>query len=151
MLLEPSLVGLLARRSRRDNIVKALRRCVLAQQESLRAQDFVGVITGLNDFHRELVKFTDNRALSLLAGILGGIPARVYVHFLATGSPAGQRALRRRSEQSVAAHERLVNLIDVGDGDRAEAFWRSYMQETASFLVSTGMAPLRVEVTNTPY
>jgi DNA-binding FadR family transcriptional regulator len=145
MLLEPSLVGRLASR-RSAELLKVLRACVATQRSALAAGDYVTAVNSLNVFHRHMVEHSENRALSLLAGILEGIPAKVYPQFLQSGDTPSQQAFRRRTNQSVEAHAKLVELIAAGNPAAAESFWRDYMEETARYLTKTGLAPLRVQL-----
>ncbi|MFO1426164.1 MAG: GntR family transcriptional regulator [Steroidobacteraceae bacterium] len=144
-LLEPSLARLLARQPSRQ-LVAALRGCAERERRSFDEADYVTTVSALNEFHRLMVQYSENRALRLLAGILEGIPARIYRRFLEVGSRADTRRFMQQTARSVEAHEKLVHLIAAHEDDRAEAFWRDYMGETAAYLKRTGMDRLRVQL-----
>lgn len=148
-LLEPSLIHLLACDPRSPRL-KALRDCVAREQESLRLQDYSATIAALNDFHRLLNRLSRNHALNLLAGIIEAIPTKIYARLLANGAPRTQLAFKRRTNASVKAHAKVVELILVGREREAEAFWRAYQIETASFLERSGLARLRIPLALTP-
>jgi GntR family transcriptional regulator, transcriptional repressor for pyruvate dehydrogenase complex len=145
MLLEPQLAALLAQRSRKDD-VKALRACVKAQQDGLARGDYLAVISDVIEFHDVMVRSSENSALGLLSGMLHDISLKVYPQMLVAGSTSERQAVRRRTEQSAAAHSRLLELITDGKVRESEEFWRNYMQDTAGFLARTGLGKLRVQL-----
>ena len=99
----------------------------------------------MNEFHRRLEQFSDNRALGLLAGMLNDIAVNVYPQIpLASSNRRERNVIWRRSEKSTEAHAHLVSLISRGKADAAERFWRSYMLDTAAFMQKSGLANLRV-------
>jgi len=143
-LLEPPLAALIARRKKRE-AVESLRDCVSIQQESLRRGDYVSAASAVNEFHRRLEQFSDNRALGLLAGMLNDIAVNVYPQIpLASSNRRERNVIWRRSEKSTEAHAHLVSLISRSKADAAERFWRSYMLDTAAFMQKSGLANLRV-------
>jgi hypothetical protein len=72
---------------------------------------------------------------------------KVYPQMLVAGSSSERQAVKRRTEQSAAAHAQLMELIAAGQASKSEEFWRDYMQDTAEFLTRTGLGKLRVQVT----
>lgn len=149
-LLEPSLVASLATRHS-SKLVRMLEDCVREQRAALERGDFVAAVKALNLFHRAVVDASENRALSLLAGILEGIPAKVYPRFLQSGDTPAQRAFRERTKESVEAHAQLLEIISRGEARKAESFWRTYMEETASYLEKTGLARQQVQLPSPSY
>ena len=145
MLLEPPLAALHARRPRKD-FLRALRHCVQGQRDALEIRDYAAAALAVNEFHDELVRFTDNTALRLLAGMLHEISTRVYPQLSRAGRAGDQKTIWRRSEKSAEAHAELVELIAIGKASQAEAFWREYMQNTAAFLRRTKLDKLQVQV-----
>ncbi len=148
-LLEPSLIHLLATDPRSPRL-KALRDCVEREQESLRLGDYSATIAALNDFHRLLNRLSRNHALNLLAGIIEAIPTKIYARLLATGAARTQLAFKRRTNASVKAHAKVVELILAGRDREAETFWRAYQTETAAFLEKSGLAQLRIPLALAP-
>lgn len=148
MLIEPSLAAMLARRARKEHI-KALRHCVVTQQDALRTKDYAAAVAAVAEFHSIMVSSSDNRALGLLSGVLHEVSVKVYPRMLITGNARERQAARLRTEQSVAAHGRLLELIVDNKAREAETFWRDYMLDTDAFLASTGLAKLQVELQGT--
>jgi DNA-binding FadR family transcriptional regulator len=148
-LLEPPLAALIARRANKEN-VKSLQDCVQVQQDSLQKGDYVSAASAVNEFHGLLERFSENRALGLLAGMLHDIAVNVYPQIpLASRNAKDRQTILRRSEKSTEAHEALVKLIAAGKAVAAERFWRSYMQDTADFMRKSGLADLRVQAPQT--
>jgi DNA-binding FadR family transcriptional regulator len=150
MLLEPSLISLLADRSKKD-FVRTLEQFVKAQRAALQAQDHLRAITAINDFHGRMMEFSHNRALSLLVGMLRDFPTAAYSKLLLTGSESAKKALRQRTEKSTDSHEQLLKIIVRGKPSEAEAFWRRYMEDTAAFLARTKIGNMRVELPSARY
>lgn len=148
-LIEPSMVAVLAERPGKEAI-KAFRECVEKQRAAIDAKDYEAAVSRLDELHRLMIRYTDNRALSLLAGVLGNMPAMAYRQPLMAGSQATRRAFQRRTEKSVEAHRQLVELIAAKKPARAEKFWRDYMVDTAKFLASRGLSSLPIRASAGP-
>jgi DNA-binding FadR family transcriptional regulator len=143
-LLEPPLAALIARQGNKD-AVTSLQDCVRTQQEALLRGDYIAAATAVNDFHGRLERFSQNRALGLVAGMLNDIAVNVYPQIpFATRNTKERNLIWRRSEKSTEAHAHLVKLIAAGKADAAEKFWRTYMLDTADFIQKSGLATLRV-------
>lgn len=142
-LIEPSMVAVLAKRPSKE-CISALRECARKQREAIEAKNHKAAVSALDDLHRLMIKYSDNRALSLLAGVLGNMPAVAYRQPLMVGSEATRRAFQRRTVMSVEAHGKLVELIAAKKPQKAEKFWRDYMLDTSQFLASKGLASLPI-------
>jgi len=93
----------------------------------------------VNEFHRRLEQFSDNRALGLLAGMLNDIAVNVYPQIpLASSNRRERNVIWRRSEKSTEAHAHLVSLISRSKADAAERFWRSYSSPIGSRNLGSG-------------
>lgn len=142
-LIEPSMVAVLAQKPSKE-CIEAFQQCAEEQRAAIAAKDYIAAVSALDDLHRLMIQYTDNRALGLLAGVLGNMPAMAYRQPLLAGSLATRRAFQRRTEKSVSGHGQLVELIASGKSTKAEKFWRSYMEDTAAFLASKGLASLPI-------
>jgi GntR family transcriptional repressor for pyruvate dehydrogenase complex len=143
-LIEPSMVAVLAQ-SPSNDYIHAFQQCANEQAAAIKAKDHIAAVSALDDLHRLMIQYADNRALSLLVGILGNMPAMAYRQPLLAGSMATRRAFQRRTEKSVDAHGQLVKLMAAHQSAKAEKFWRSYMEDTATFLSSKGLASLPIQ------
>jgi DNA-binding FadR family transcriptional regulator len=148
-LIEPSMVAVLAQ-SPNGEYIHAFHQCADEQAAAIQARDYIRAVSALNSLHHLMIRYTDNRALSLLSGILGDMPAMAYRQPLLVGSMATRRAFQRRTEKSVAAHSQLVDLIAAHQSVKAEKFWRTYMVDTAEFLSSQGLASFRIGASAQP-
>jgi DNA-binding FadR family transcriptional regulator len=142
-LIEPSMVAVLARNPSKE-CIQAFEKCVADQRSAIKSKDYGAAVSALDDLHRLMIRYADNRALSLLAGVLGNMPAKAYRQPLLAGSLNTRRAFQRRTEKSVEAHGQLADLIARGQSKKAEEFWRDYMQDTAEFLSKKGLASLPI-------
>lgn len=146
-LIEPSMVAMLAERPSRE-CIQALQECASEQREAVEKKDYIAAVSALDKLHVVMIRYANNRTLSLLAGILGNMAAKAYRHPLLFGSQATRRAFQKRTEKSVEAHCQLVDLITTRKVARAEKFWREYMVDTAGFLARKGLASLPIQASN---
>jgi DNA-binding FadR family transcriptional regulator len=144
-LIEPSMVALLARRPSKECIA-AFKECTAQQREFVDAENYDAAILALDALHHLMIKFTDNGALSLLAGVLGNMPAMAYRQPLLAGSLATRKAFQSRTVKSVEAHTKLCAFVVNRKPADAEEFWRSYMIDTANFLTKKGLASLPIRI-----
>ncbi|MEP7311569.1 MAG: GntR family transcriptional regulator [Pseudomonadota bacterium] len=142
-LLEPPLIALLAQRSTKT-FLRELEEVTDMQHKALEDKDYSAAILAVNEFHHRIIDLSHNSALNLLAGMLHGIAAAAYPRLLL--GIANQKAVRTRTEESIAAHARLLILISAGKPGPAEEFWREYMAETAEFFRKFSLANRPVEL-----
>jgi DNA-binding FadR family transcriptional regulator len=81
-------------------------------------------------FHRRVVELAGNVTLSLIAGMLHEITER---H---TADPMRKRRniSKARYDDLVCSYARLIALVRAGEGNQAEAHWRSHMDATRELL-----------------
>lgn len=126
LAIEPFIARQLADR-RSKQAVEWLSREVdrlLELVEALRYRDF---IIGLAEFHRVLVEAYGNRTLLLLTCMLQEIVALHQVRWLNAATEAGTMPRRIRLT-GVRSFQKLISLIEAGDGERAEAHWRLHVE-----------------------
>jgi DNA-binding FadR family transcriptional regulator len=145
-LLEPSIAGLLARRSKRD-FVRALEQSVERQAAALAAADFDAVLEHINEYHDLLIGLSENKVYILFAGILQEISRRLQPQILLVADRRGQRAAFTKScATAVNVYRELTRLIAAGKSAEVEKKWRSHMDRVARYLDESGMAKVRVGV-----
>jgi DNA-binding FadR family transcriptional regulator len=87
---------------------------------------YVDFMIGLAEFHRLLVDLGGNHTLLFLTAILQDVVARHQVDSLSRrGMPDDVQ--RRRSLWGIRSFQRLIELIDAGKADEAEAHWRLHL------------------------
>jgi len=76
-------------------------------------------------FHERLMALAGNQTLSIVAEMLNEIVARAVTAVSAGGDAVGSLSTRRRG---IRSQERLLELLEAGDGVAAEEHWRAHMQ-----------------------
>lgn len=125
--IEPVAVRLLAGSPKRDKAIEELRE-ILAQEDEV-LDDAEGYATTTQHFHHRLVELSGNKTLALLWGTLQ------YVVTAEVRDIGLSRSARRRAER-VEAVEHMFSLVEAGDADAAEAFWRDLMGGIAKKVVA---------------
>jgi DNA-binding FadR family transcriptional regulator len=129
LLIEPSCVQLVATKSRR-NAVAVLREIVEAERRTL--DDNAAHSRESARVHRALIDLTGNPPLILLMAML----THIYESHVSTAAIAAdvQKTHPASKQRGLQAHEKLIELIDSGDADGAEAFWRKYLETVDKFI-----------------
>ena len=75
-----------------------------------------------------------NETLSVLSGMLRHIIDVAHMAHVESdaGTPSGQEALKK----GFAAHERIVELIEAKDVERAERLWRKHLLAADDYLLA---------------
>ncbi len=144
-LLEPPLAAQHAQNPKKQ-VIRSLQECVAEQEAALAARDYPRAVAAVNDFHAELVRYSPNNALKLLAGMLHDISAHIYPLMVLQGTRTDQQVVYRRTQQSTDAHAKLVKVIAAGKATEAERFWREYMLETATFMSKHKIDGIKVKI-----
>jgi len=133
-IIEPPAARLVAERKSSDAPL-VLRRKIEEQKAARGAGDFGRAVA---DFHTTLIGLTGNGTLILLSSVLGGIVAR---HQAMVARPPAGKAEPNGERGFVAgmrSQEKLVALIEAGDGAEAEAHWRRHMDNAAKVWLGGG-------------
>jgi GntR family transcriptional repressor for pyruvate dehydrogenase complex len=121
--LEPKAARAIAAARGRRAAVKELRVLVREEEDAIDDPDRFGVANAA--FHQRLVALGGNQTLSIVAEMLNEIVARAVAVVSRADDVVGSRSARRRGLRS---QERLLDLIEAGEGPAAEAHWQSHMQ-----------------------
>jgi DNA-binding FadR family transcriptional regulator len=97
--------------------------------ELIDAERYTEFIVGLAEFHRVLVELWGNRTLLLLVCMLQEIVERHQVHSLTRQAQAGT-AQRRVRLSGVRSFQKLIGLIEAGDGPGAAAHWQLHLENS---------------------
>jgi DNA-binding FadR family transcriptional regulator len=137
LILEPPAAGLVAGGNRA--VKKALREALDAEEAA--AGDPAAFARASAAFHEAVIQLAGNNTLTLFAGILHGIieghSAVVY---------RDDRDAAERTERSGAAHRELVELVDAGDAEGAEAHWRAHMEDLGARMTRNNALKRRVDL-----
>ncbi len=122
-LLEPIAAHAIATARGRRTAVKELRALIRDEEEAIEDPEQFGVANAA--FHRRLVSLAGNQTLSIVAEMLNEIVVRAVTAVSRGDDGLGSLSVRRRGMRS---QDRLLDLIEVGNGAEAEEHWRSHMQ-----------------------
>lgn len=122
-LLEPIAARTIATARGRRGAVEELRGLVRAQEEVIEDPERFGAANA--EFHQRLVALAGNQTLGIVAEMLTEIVARAVTAVSRADDVVGSVSVRRRG---IRSQERLLALIEAGDGPGAEAHWRAHMQ-----------------------
>jgi DNA-binding FadR family transcriptional regulator len=124
-VIEPALVGLLARRHTEEDLgyLQALVADAAAAARSGDTERFAAAAAAV---HQGVVERAGNTTLATMSQMLGELVTTFYVRAArqADGDSAG-------FERAVRSYRRLLKLIEAGDADAAEGHWRKQLRYTA--------------------
>lgn len=130
--LEPPLAGLVASRSDKA-IVKELRQSLADEEASLADPRAFGHAS--TQFHATIVRLAGNRTVGTLLNLLWELfELHTTEAVVETDDQPTERSRRRAAYR---AHTRLVDLIEAGDADGAEAYWREHMRAVGQLFSKT--------------
>src|SRR5262245_2880501 len=132
MIFEPPAARLAAERATPEQIER-LRQVLDEGLAAMRADQLSYPIGGWR-FHTELAAVSGNATLAVMAEAFEHISAHHAVQVVA-GWAENCTELVRRAER---AHRKLISLIEQGDGEAAETYWRRHMQVARGLLFGEG-------------
>jgi DNA-binding FadR family transcriptional regulator len=122
-LIEPAAARIVAEQFA-SSAPAVLRECVQRSRSVLEKDFEFGISTAA--FRNKLIELTQIPTLSLLMGMINDIFQRYWAAMAAaTGRGANSAPAKRRALRSF---EKLIELIDSGDGDGAEVHWRKHTE-----------------------
>jgi DNA-binding FadR family transcriptional regulator len=132
ILVETPAARLLAERPQKERkvIVSRLR---AALDEETAAMNDAALTKAEGRFHRLIVELTGNDTLLMLSAVANRIIAEQVARAMAA---KGKEATTKQYEEAHRAHERLVDLIDVGAAQEAETLWRRHLEGGLAHLAS---------------
>jgi len=125
-IIEPPAARMVAERPRKERreIVSILNKALDAERQALDSADFPFKAMS---FHETLLQLSGNRTLSTFLFVLHEIHEGV-------AAALSQKVTDRRIRQKAFDfHERLIGLIEAGDGEGAEGLWRDYWRWITPF------------------
>lgn len=134
-LIEPFAVETLAKRSDPEDVSK-LRAFLLREEEAIPdPKDFLRLA---EEFHVELVQVSGYKTLALFAAMQN---LMVEQH-MALLTPEGRDAKHDKSRwKALAAHERVIDLIEAGSTAEAKQFWESHIDAVRTLALGADGAP----------
>lgn len=130
-LLEPVAARVVASSRGRRSAAKELRALVADEEAAIEDPEDFGVANAR--FHHRLVSLAGNQTLSIVAEMLNEVVVRAVTAVSSSdGDSVGSLSVRRRG---IRSQERLLDLIEAGEGTAAEEHWRSHMQVVGRVLL----------------
>lgn len=131
LAIEPQLARLAAEKSRGN--VAALRAVI--EEERIAIHDDILLSAALLRFNDVLAEMTGNQTIALIWSMLNTIARRhsSAVAIFSGDHPGNVNAIRR----SLKAQSKLTDLIEAGNADGAEAFWRTHVDKTSEIMLRT--------------
>jgi DNA-binding FadR family transcriptional regulator len=125
LLIEPSCVHLVASTARKTAL-PVLNQHIEQERAAIGTKDDAQVSRASARFHRALIELTGNMPLILLMNML----THIYESHITTAALAAnvERFDTGSRQRGLRAHEKLVALIEAGDADGAETFWRKHLE-----------------------
>ena len=134
-IIEPPAARLLAESMARA--APSVLRCKIEEQKQAKNTDAFG--RAVAGFHTCLIELTGNGALILLANMLDGIVARHHALSASRSAKKADPATEGRNFRAgMRSQEKLVSLVEAGEGVEAEAHWRRHMDNAAKVWLANG-------------
>jgi GntR family transcriptional repressor for pyruvate dehydrogenase complex len=132
-VIEPGCVAMLAT-NRTEADLAELRAAIERSRDV--SDDPVKQMGEQTAFHALIVDMAGNQTLSMLSGMLRHILDVAHLAHAESdaGTPGGQEALK----EGFGAHERIVELIEAKDVERAERLWRRHLLLADDYLLGGG-------------
>jgi DNA-binding FadR family transcriptional regulator len=124
LIIEPPAARMAAERRPKE---AAARLRVHVDQEFAVTTDAVAVTQAIADFHRMLMEECGNISVGILALALKGVFERALQASQSLRPPVELPERQAQLRKGLKSHRKLVELIEAGDGDGAEAHWRLHM------------------------
>jgi DNA-binding FadR family transcriptional regulator len=129
-IIEPPCAALLAKRRTQADLAK-----LRAELNQARQVDDPNTLIRLhNDFHALMIELAKNQTMVVLNGMLRRIIDQSSFAQIAAdaGTPSNIQAIRK----GFRAHERLVELIESRDSDKAEELWKRHLVEAETYMLN---------------
>jgi DNA-binding FadR family transcriptional regulator len=133
-IVEPPCARMLAERRDRDAL-RALR--ALIDEERARVEDHHAFAELSTRFHELVVELGGNQTLALLVSLIHDI---VEIHAetsMERAAASGAKDAVGRRRRAIRSHEKLVALIEAGDGERAERHWRNHIEIAGKLILDS--------------
>jgi DNA-binding FadR family transcriptional regulator len=143
LAIEPFIVRRLAEDRPADAIVR-LREEAGRLTALVNEGHYIDFMIGLAEFHRLLVELSGNRTLLLITTILQDIVARYQVEYFQRRALPDE-AQRKRSLWGIRSFDKLIELIEAGDADGAEAHWRLHITNANKSWVDNADADMLID------
>lgn len=122
-LLEPIAAKTIAGMRGRRSAINQLRELIRQEEAAIEDPERFGVANAA--FHERLVSLAGNQTLTIVTEMLNEIVTRAVTAVSRADDVVGSVPVRRRG---IRSQERLLDLVEAGEGAAAEEHWRAHMQ-----------------------
>ena len=143
--IEPAAAGLLARNGSRTATQK-MRDNVEAAYAAL--EDPVKYATLTTQFSQIITEHCGNRTLRMFATLIQDIVYRQHVDV--TVKTYSRQGVDRMRKLNVKSRAKLIELIEAGNAEGAEAFWRKHLDESGAIVFTAYRAQMPIDVLRPP-
>ncbi len=144
-IIEPGAARLLAE-NRSETAIAEMRDNVARAQSASDDPVTYGTLT--NEFSLILTRHCGNQTLHVLATLIQDIVAAQHVDVsVRTHSKAGVERMRKLN---IRGRERLLELIEEGNGPAAEEYWRDHLEKSGEVVFSAYEAGMTIDMVQLP-
>lgn len=144
-IIEPGAARLLAE-TRNEAAIKEMRENVAKAQ--IASDDPVAYGNLTNEFSLILTRHCGNQTLHILATLIQDIVAAQHVDVtVRTHSTVGVERMR---QLNIRSRERLLELIEEGNGAGAEEYWRDHLEKSGAVVFSAYEAGMTIDMVQLP-
>ena len=133
MVIEPTAAARLASSRGRKAAAKKLREAVAEQERVIDDPEAFGEANAV--FHSRLVELAGNQTLTIVSEMLFEIVARAVT--VVSQMDESPKAIATRW-RGIRSQERLIELVEAGDGPGAEEHWRAHMTVVKRVMLGHG-------------
>ena len=139
LILEPAAARRIAEVEDNGSAISQLRAAV--DDELTAVEDRIAHAAASTRFHELLMELSGSNTLAVLCGMLHEIVDEHLAQMIAASVDEQSANLSKATRMTaIKAHTKLVSILESGDGESAETFWRLHM-EAARLLVLRGIGP----------
>jgi DNA-binding FadR family transcriptional regulator len=140
MIIEPPAARMVAERNSAEG-GRILREHL--EKEMTLASDRIAASRAIADFHRIMIELSGNVTLTMVAHALQGLVERHLTLAQQREPTHDEEALGRSMRFGLRSHAKLIDLIELGDGEGAEKHWLNHMRAAGTYWLAV-VAPTSV-------
>jgi len=141
--LEPPAAGLIAA-NRSLAIIEELRASVEVAKKAYEEEDQRALTEAQSQFSEILTSQSQNNTLSLLAKLLHDIVLRQMIGLTARSS--SREGALKMQWKGIRAREKLIALIEKGEAEEAEKYWRHHVETATKVVVGAYRGQMPIDV-----
>lgn len=145
-VIEAPAARLLAEAEDRTAIVEKLRAALDAERRAIKSGDTVAAGRASLEFHDLVVELSGNITLTTTFALVQSVMQRHMDIRLSGGESGDTEAHLQNLSLADRAHAKLIRLIEDGDADGTEAYWRKHAEAIADALVDDDEARRIVDI-----